>query len=436
VPGPSPALFAAPFYQCTRNFYVATTGNDANDGSSARPWATVQHANDAGRAAGDCVNVQPGTYNNSFWTVTHGGNLASSTGYVVYRCATLNGCIMSDGNGAKVAVGTNYVVFDGFDFAASSAITYGIGINVWDDGGSNSSNHHIWAINNKIHGYGQSGIQFNDGDYYFSIHNAAYDNSHVTCDAQGSGISYVVEKAAPGYVPTAQDAEYAPFHHVVAWNDVHDNMLTTCGTASNAYDTDGNGIIMDTFSNAGGTNVDYPYQSLVAFNVTYKNGGGGVHIFLSNHVTVANNTAYDNHLDPANNGTYRPEIGVNNNGLKPVTAPSNVFIDNIAYAIVGTGYLSCNAAFSAGGAGGDASFQNNVSYVVGKSCNGDNPTWNGDTFSCSTNKCATDPLWVTTGSNFALQSTSPAIGYGETQSYLSAQSVDVGACDHRLTACP
>jgi serralysin len=398
----------------------------------------VQHADDVGRVAGDCVNVQPGTYTNSYWTVTHGGNLASASGYVVYRCATLDGCIMSDTSGAKVAVGVNYVVFDGFDFAASSAVTYGIGLNVWDDGGLNPSNHHIWALNNKIHGYGQSGIQFNDGDYYYSIHNATYDNSHVTCDAQGSGISYVVEKAAPGYTPTAADLAYAPFHHVVAWNDVHDNMLTECGTASNPYDTDGNGIIIDTFSNAGSTNVDYPYQTLVAFNVTHGNGGGGVHVFLSNHVTVANNSAYDNQLDPYNQGTYRPQIGVNNYPLSSISGPGNVFINNIAYAVVGTGFLGCNDAFAAGGTGHDATFANNVSYVVGDSsaCYGDNALFDGNVFSCSTNKCVANPLWVNSGSNFALQAGSPAIGYGQTQSYLSAQSVDVGACDHRLIACP
>jgi hypothetical protein len=32
VPGPSAALFAAPFYVCARTYYVAPTGSDANVG--------------------------------------------------------------------------------------------------------------------------------------------------------------------------------------------------------------------------------------------------------------------------------------------------------------------------------------------------------------------------------------------------------------------
>ena len=62
TPGPSARLFAAPFYSCARNFYVdATYGNDANAGTQDAPWQNIQTA-DATVQAGDCVNVQPGTY--------------------------------------------------------------------------------------------------------------------------------------------------------------------------------------------------------------------------------------------------------------------------------------------------------------------------------------------------------------------------------------
>ena len=61
-PGQARRLFAKPYYTCLRNFYVATTGNDANDGSRAHPWRTIQHANDIAPRAGDCINVLPGVY--------------------------------------------------------------------------------------------------------------------------------------------------------------------------------------------------------------------------------------------------------------------------------------------------------------------------------------------------------------------------------------
>src|SRR5262245_34202497 len=41
--------------------HVATTGNDANDGSGASPWKTLQHAADVVNP-GDTVNVAAGNY--------------------------------------------------------------------------------------------------------------------------------------------------------------------------------------------------------------------------------------------------------------------------------------------------------------------------------------------------------------------------------------
>ena len=63
------------------------------------PWATLQHADSANVGAGACINVAPGTYNGL--TVTHGGDAATSTGYVVYRCQTLDGCTVNGNAGVN-----------------------------------------------------------------------------------------------------------------------------------------------------------------------------------------------------------------------------------------------------------------------------------------------------------------------------------------------
>jgi len=88
-------------------------------------------------------------------------------------------------------------------------------------------------------------------------------------------------------------------------------------------------------------------------------------------------------------------------------------------------------------------------FGAGTSCDGEVATFNGDTYSSTANRKTTNPLWVNigdtssgpestppSGANFALQSGSPAIGYGLTENYLPAQSVDAGACYHTLTTCP
>src|SRR5262249_25774 len=105
-PGPSSDLFNAPFYTCSRNFYVATTGSDTNTGTTqTSPWKTIQKA-DATIQAGDCVNVLPGTYASGA-RISRGGNAPSPTGYVVYRCTQLDACIITDANRGFEIVGPN-----------------------------------------------------------------------------------------------------------------------------------------------------------------------------------------------------------------------------------------------------------------------------------------------------------------------------------------
>ena len=441
APGPSAALFAEPPYQCVANVYVATTGSDSAAGTSAAPWLTIQHA-DTTATAGTCVNVLPGIYPAGSM-LTHGGNAATPTGYVVYRCATLLGCVITDqAKGFSITAagaGPNYVMIDGFELAAASKAVYGVGINAWSQGDTMFAAHHIWALNNKIHGYGQSGIQLNDGDWFFALHNETYGNSNVTCDAQGSGISLVTLKALAGYTPTAMDLQWSPYHVVVNWNHSHDNALTQCGTASNQYDTDGNGIIMDTLDNHGSTNVLFPSKSLVAFNVAHGNGGRGVWVFRSSLVTMSNNTSYNNSLDPFSSATFRPEIGVGG-------GHQNIVINNIAWSVPGsTSPTNMNAAFGGGDAAGEVNannvWQNNVSYGGTPRYNSQNGNtmYNADatTFTCAANKCNVSPMLAGASvGNFAPTATSPAIGYGQRQPYLPATSVDVGACSHSLSTCP
>ena len=191
---------------------------------------------------------------------------------------------------------------------------YPQGVEVWNgDSSTKVAAHHVWVLNSIVSGFDQSGLQLNSSEYLYTIHNTVFGNSNTQCDAQGSGISYAGLNAVTGYTPTSDDQTnpnplLSPtwvngskfFHNVIEYNVVYNNALTKCGTTSNPYDTDGNGIIMDSF-----LNNNYPNPTLVAFNVTYDNGGGGVHIFCSGNVTVANNSCFNNWLDPSDQGTWR-----------------------------------------------------------------------------------------------------------------------------------
>ena len=486
-PGPSLTLFNSPYYTCVTNRYVGGTGaSNSNDGQAATvggghgPWATLQFANDqlpsSNGAAGFCVNVASGTY--SGVTISKGGNLASSTGYLVWRCAVMDACTINPVGQAPFLFAqsqpmtvSNYNIIDGFNMQGPNGVSdsFGQGVEIFtnNEAGSNApnSNHHVWVLNSIIQGHGQSGIQFNDGEYYYVVHNTIFNNSRSGCGAQGSGVSFAVLKSftqgarADGgpvtYARTNDDKSNTVlgnlaynsswFNNVVSWNVVYNNRIDNpaCGAT-----TDGNGIIMDTLDNGGSTNIYYPGYTLIAFNLSYNNGGRGIDFTNSGHAVVANNSAYNSNLDPDDIGTYRPQIGAQG------SSTDILITNNIVWSIVGSGNLTCNAGYTFGGDTLPTAVYNspgkNISKVVGSSCNGENPTFNGNAaWSCSANKCATDPLWVNVGNtsagtwqtppngaNFALRVDSPAIGYGTAQTYLPDSAVDVGACHHTLTTCP
>jgi hypothetical protein len=358
-PGPSQALFSSPYYQCVTNYYVATNGSNSNDGkapvtvSGHGPWLTLAHANfslpTGGAAAGSCINVAPGTYAAGV-SITAGGNAATAIGYVVYRCATLNGCTINDhGNNvghSAFGFGANYAMVDGFVLNGgngTSAYTVGVGSGCQSGacgyGGSDTvlGHHHLWVLNNIISGYGQGGIQLNQGEYIYAIHNKIYNNSHdCQTGAQGSNISIYLPIATPSYTPTADDQNNPVtgntgdhFHQFIMWNALYNSYVCTSGTG----DTDGNGIILDDwYGDQFGSCVSgispakggcaYLGGGLVAFNVSYNNGGGGVHVFSGQFVTVANNDVFNNAIDSHTTGTFHANM--DENGSYAINFVNNV----------------------------------------------------------------------------------------------------------------
>ncbi|MBN2092092.1 right-handed parallel beta-helix repeat-containing protein [candidate division KSB1 bacterium] len=81
------------------DYYVAIDGNDANPGTSEKPFKTIQKAANKVRA-GDIVHVQPGTYFQST-TIERGGQ---SGNYVTFR---VEGKVILDGSDQRFAVKDN-----------------------------------------------------------------------------------------------------------------------------------------------------------------------------------------------------------------------------------------------------------------------------------------------------------------------------------------
>jgi parallel beta-helix repeat protein len=311
-----------------------------------------------------------------------------------------------------------YLIFDGFEIDGNNSLASGHGINGCAGGTANFDvSHHFIAINNSIHDVGGAGLNSCTADYVFWEHNIVY-NTSSTSRYQVSGIDITVPAAQPigSYIRTAADAQ--PYTIVVAYNIVHSNAE---GPSIPSPHTDGNGIIIDTSlgsQTCPTCGTPFPGNILILGNVAYNNGGGGIHVFISQNVTVANNTVYNNYLDSLNPGTARGELS--NGGSSNIN-----WINNIAIAKPGSGVLAKNEpvfSFSVGSFKDTGIWSNNLTYGAA------NTSDSSSYLDPSTNLIGISPqLTNITAGNFTPLAGSPVLGAGLPATYLRSATPNIGA---------
>jgi hypothetical protein len=149
APAPTPTPTPEPTEPTGRQLYVATDGSDANPGTEAQPFATIARA-DAVAAAGDTVNVAPGTYNVSAPGDTAAGIVTAKSGAATARLKFVSQVkwgakIVVTGSGTAWNSKGNYVDISGFDITGSGRI------------GLFASGAHTSIKNNAIHDLSISG---------------------------------------------------------------------------------------------------------------------------------------------------------------------------------------------------------------------------------------------------------------------------------------
>jgi hypothetical protein len=437
LPGPSAELHANnPYYTCVNNLYVSTSGNDANNGTQASPVKTLSRAtallpSTAAARAGYCVNVMDGTYNVPDTNLEKGGNVASKTGFVVYRSMSLNGAKLKATGYDILRLFAPYIIIDGFELIGTRS--NGAGINSCYNYGFHNGVHHIISMNNYVHDMGDGGIKHCWAEWFWVIHNRMDLNANNTWD---SGVTTYQPSEVSSYQPTAYDNQWTPYHNVYVYNRMNGNLTAP----QNGPHTDGNGLIYDDTRHWQSTpNTEYAPRALIMGNLSWANGGSGIRVGPSSaHADVFNNTAYKNMLDTVNNATWRGDFYAQD-------AKDVVFKNNIAYAIPGSGYLQYNSPFLVGNSESSVLLLRNISFGA------NNTVLSPAVFSATANKANVNPLMVNPASgNFALctgvgvpaascTGASPAIGYGEVVPYWQQQTagqVDLGACPAGIVACP
>lgn len=481
TPGPSAALYAGhPYYTCSTNYYVSTSGNSTNNGTSpGTPWDIVT-ASGKTTGPGSCVNIAPGLYTISDSVgPANGGNLASTTGYVVWRCTTMpfgfnsSGVLQGEGSANSchiknsgsnffvfgINLNTSFVMVDGLELDGSGILSDCLDISAANNTPAQAGKQdHIWIMNSDLHGCGQSGIQVLAQDWFFAIHNVWHDNSNVA--NMGSGYSDFVPVGVSGYTPTTQDQLFhsnttgLQYHKVILYNVGYHNFNGYSGA------TDGEGIILDTYghnqspygcASYPGAVCPYTFPTLVMGNVMYYNGGNGIEAFswdlpaggfATAPVTIVNNTMYDNNWDTAITGTFR-------GGGLANAAVHGTWINNIAIAVAGT--PTCNSSGISCPFVGETTATSNNLWQTNFSYPGDDNLFDGtfNTYPTTGTNHNTDGInpnltSVTpnsTSNNFQPLSGSAVIGAGQAfDLWQQSGTVDAGACVFSspgpLTHCP
>jgi len=298
-------------------YYVnSATGNDAKDGRSESSAFKTIHRATSNKAfkGGDVIVVMPGRYEESVVL----GKSGRASGYTTLMAMpgqarpsiVSNPTIYSAGwgvpqNGDAISIRANYVRVSGFDvtwqYDAKTPGIYGSAIGVCCsnqklNGANGPVVHHVFIDRNVAHDSPSGGISANFSDYVTIFGNVVYGNSNQAPN-QTSGIS----------IYAARDLDHLPgFHTIIASNVsynnrnlVRPNYTVPNGTVvTGNCATDGNGIIIDSNRGQQTNGVAYEGATLIFGNLTYDNGGRGVHIYQSDNITVVNNTTYHNVSDP------------------------------------------------------------------------------------------------------------------------------------------
>ncbi|MFI7287880.1 right-handed parallel beta-helix repeat-containing protein [Streptomyces anulatus] len=295
-----------------RTYFVSPSGNDSNPGTSAgSPFRTLQKAAD-NAGPGDTVSIMNGTYSerskgSNVLTVKRSGRPGAPITFTAHPGHNPVIHPVNAWNGISVH-GASYITIKNLEVKGNSGAltlagaerdakksdpTYNTNC-IWAEPSkaTGAKPHHIDIVGNTVSHCPGLGIGSRGADYMTIDRNRVYATSWYTVYAT-SGISIL----AAHDIDRGNPREYKIR---ITNNTVHDNETRVKWERCRCY-SDGNGIIIDTLkgkSKAGESGPDYQGRVLVANNLSYNNGGSGIHSYKSQHVDIVNNTAYKNGRSP------------------------------------------------------------------------------------------------------------------------------------------
>ena len=316
------ALFA--FLLCllgTANaqFTMSPTGNDNAAGTAAAPWLTPNHA----LTCGQTITAVPGNYG----PITKFGVVSCPSGIGVawLKCATFDACKISSTSNPGIGISNSFWGVAGFEVTTSSNSE---ATAIMTDNGIN----HIIIADNVVNGAMAGGINTNGGDYDIVVGNIVY-NAAIGNAFCYSGISMW----EPTHRDTLSGTPMYAARYILGGNQNAASLANgyVAGSCSGTKATDGEGVILDTFTG-------YTAQAVVENNMLVFNGGRGVEVnttgpkFFLNHNTLVGNNAQPGQQFPLGLGELTMDAGgVTATGNLAVTTQAKVGTASIFAAAFG-----------------------------------------------------------------------------------------------------
>jgi hypothetical protein len=327
----------------SRTYYVAPAGSDANPGTEAQPWRTIQNAAET-LVAGDTVYIRAGTYRER--VVPHNSGCAGSTiTYAAYPgdTVTLDGSTITlpdDLAGLFEVSHKSYIRISGLRVINAGPNNDNAGILVLDSSHIVVENNQTYSTNSSGIGvWGSSHVRVDGnrideaagggwqecisvaGTDTFQVH----DNEVINCHKEGICIKH---GASSGQVFRNH------VHHtqrvgiyVDAWDTHTHDISVFQNVVHDVSDSDGFALA----SEMGGLLQDVSFHNNVAYHNRYlgfaitTNGVGGP----MDGITIVNNTAYDNGWTVWGGG-----IAVDNPNARNVVVRNNILSQNLYFQLV------------------------------------------------------------------------------------------------------
>ncbi len=315
------------------SFYVSTSGSNANPGTEAQPWLTIQYAVDH-VGAGDTVLVRSGVYNE---LVTF--NQSGSAGAYITLQNVPGASPVIDGSGLDAAempglikiIDHNYIVVNGFELRNLTSTHWAAG--VWCRGTS----RHIEIRNNTIHDIddpnpegGCHGVAFYGTNANAAMHDIILDGNEIynlklkwseACAFNGNvrdftvsnNVIHDVDNIAYVFIgfegecadcPNGENVDRARSGHVydnIAYNvDSKDNPPYNGERSADGFYVDGGMDIIFERNRA--------YRCNIGFEVASEHGGKN-----AENVKVRNNFIYNNYVAGLSTGGYDNTVGATDN---------------------------------------------------------------------------------------------------------------------------